>query len=155
MQLPSWVSPAPKSFGTTQHGKISADQWRTVSTINLPVTLIRTWGLDEDELHKRMLQNFLDLVEAVEILGLLEIDETRIGEADVLIKKYIDEVKELYKGAKIQPNHHLFLHLGIFLLLFGPVHSWRSFAFERFNYMLQSINTNMNFGNAKPASPSR
>ena len=150
MQLPSWVNPAPKAFGTSQHGKLSADQWRTVSTINLPITLIRTWGLDDDDLHKEMLRNFLDLVEAVEILGLLEIDETRIQEADVLIKKYIDDAKELYRNAKIQPNHHIFLHLSVFLLLFGPVHSWRSFAFERFNFMLQSINTNLNFGAIYP-----
>ena len=93
-----------------------------------------------------MLRNFLDLVEAIEILGLLEINETRIAEADALIKRYLNEAKELYKGAPMQPNHHMLLHLSVFLMLFGPVHSWRAFAFERFNYMLQTLNTNLNFG---------
>lgn len=146
IELPSWINPAPVGFGTTRQGKLSADQWRTLATVHLPVTLIRTWGLDGDDTHKKMLQNFLDLVEAIEILGLLEIDEDRIEEADALIKKYLDTAKELYKGATIQPNHHMFLHLSVFLLMFGPVHSWRAFAFERFNYMLQTLNTNLNFG---------
>ena len=146
MELPSWINPAPAGFGKTQRGKLSADQWRTLATINLPVTLIRMWGIDGDDIHLQMLENFLDLVEAVELLGMLEIDRTHVEELDKLLKRYVDGVKELYKGSKIQPNHHLFLHLGVFILLFGPVHSWRSFAFERFNYMLQTINTNLNFG---------
>ena len=45
------------------------------------MTLIRTWGFQEER-RVRMLTNFLDLVEAVEIVGLLEIDEERISRAD-------------------------------------------------------------------------
>ncbi|KAI1782190.1 hypothetical protein LXA43DRAFT_843670, partial [Ganoderma leucocontextum] len=145
MQLPSWVNPAPLSFGTTQHGKLSADQWRTVSTINLPITLIRTWGL-EDGRRSDMLRNFLKLVEAIVTLGYWEADIHGLAHADRLLREYLEGVKTLYKGAKIQPNHHLALHLTMFIALFGPVHAWRSFAFERFNFMLQSLNINANFG---------
>ncbi|KAI0323474.1 hypothetical protein GY45DRAFT_1264508 [Cubamyces sp. BRFM 1775] len=143
--LPSWLNPPPLAFGTKQHGKLSADQWRTLCVINLPITLIRTWGFQEPR-RVKMLDNFLKIVEAVETFGLLEIDEKQIVAAETLMQSYLEGVKELYKGAKIQPNHHLALHIGIFLRLFGPVHSWRAFVFERFNYFLQSLNTNMAFG---------
>ena len=112
MELPSWLNAAPAAFGTTQHGKLSADQWRTVGTLNLPITLIRRWGvevLDEaaprshphldppppiladdrpedndqdmprhESFRLKMLRNFLDLVDAVETIGLLEITEEEI-----------------------------------------------------------------------------
>lgn len=145
MQLPSWVNAPPVAFGTKQHGKLSADQWRALCVINLPVTLIRTWSFDEER-RVKMLANFLELVEAVETFGLLEIDERQIVVAEALMQKYLEGVKELYKGTKIRPNHHLALHIGVFLRLFGPVHSWRAFAFERFNFYLQTLNTNMTFG---------
>lgn len=100
-----------------------------------------------------MLKNFLLIVEAVELFGLLETDEEKISRAESLMLRYLEGVKDLYKGAKIQPNHHLALHIGIFLRLFGPVHSWRAFVFERFNYFLQTLNTNMAFGESFQFSP--
>ncbi|KAH9855542.1 hypothetical protein C2E23DRAFT_684025, partial [Lenzites betulinus] len=145
MQLPSWVNAPPVAFGTKQHGKLSADQWRTLCIINLPLTLTRTWSFQEPR-RVKMLENFLEVVEAIETYGLLEIDERQIADAERLMRRYLEGIKELYHGTKIQPNHHLALHIGVFLRLFGPVHSWRSFAFERFNFYLQSINTNMTFG---------
>ncbi|KAI1793588.1 hypothetical protein LXA43DRAFT_1092756 [Ganoderma leucocontextum] len=145
MEFPSWVNPPPISFGTTQYGNLSANQWRTVGTINLPIKLIRTWSLEGGR-RAAMVRNFLELVEAIEMIGLLEIDEDSIQHAEYLMKSYLDTAKDLYRWAKIQPNHHMALHLGIFLRLFGPAHSWRAFVFKRFNYFLQSFNTNMNFG---------
>ena len=93
-----------------------------------------------------MLRNFLLLVEAVITLGYWEADVHSLARADELLHSYLDGVKTLYKGAKFQPNHHLALHLTMFIALFGPVHAWRSFAYERFNFMLQSLNINGNFG---------
>ncbi|KAI9060067.1 hypothetical protein FKP32DRAFT_1578785 [Trametes sanguinea] len=139
MELPTWVNRAPPAFGTKRNGKLSADQWRTVGIINLPVTLIRTWGA-EVGLHALMLRNYLDLVDAVETMGLLETNEDEIERAEEALERYLDGLKTLYLNSELQPNHHLALHIGMFLRLFGPVHSWRAFAFERFNYMLQSIN---------------
>ena len=148
LQVPSWVNPPPLAFGTTEHGKLSADQWRTVALISLPITLIRTWGLETGRRFE-MLSNFLHLVEAVAALDYFEADRRTMARADELLQKYLDGVKELYKGSKIQPNHHASLHLTMFIALFGPVHSWRAFAFERLNYMMQSLNINGNFGRSK------
>ncbi|KAI9067682.1 hypothetical protein FKP32DRAFT_1609294 [Trametes sanguinea] len=145
MELPRWVNAAPVAFGTKKHGKLSADQWRTVAIVHLPVTLIRTWGTESGR-RLEMLQNFVDIVDAVETFGLLEIDEHEINHAHKQLVKYLEGVKVLYKGAKFQVTHHHALHLALFLRLFGPVHSWRAFAFERMNFLLQSVNTNLKFG---------
>ena len=55
-QLPTWLQPAPVSFGSTAGGKLSADEWRVVSTVHLTITMIRLWGgLNPDDRKKKML----------------------------------------------------------------------------------------------------
>ncbi|KAI0654589.1 hypothetical protein C8Q70DRAFT_883959, partial [Cubamyces menziesii] len=145
MQLPSWINPVPRGFGTTKHGKLSADQWHTACMTLLPVALVLLWG-NETERKLRMLENFMDLATAVVLAGMWSISEAHIELFEMYLRKYLEGLKELYKEAKIVPNHHLALHLPDFMRLFGPVHSWRSFVFERFNYILQHMNTNLTFG---------
>ena len=145
MQLPSWINPVPRGFGTTEHGKLSADQWHTACTTVLPVALILLWGNDTGRKYQ-MLENFMDLATAVIFAGMWHISQAHIDTFETHLRRYLEGLKELYKEAKIVPNHHLALHLPDFMRLFGPVHAWRSFVFERFNYILQHMNTNMNFG---------
>ncbi|KAJ3752746.1 hypothetical protein EV360DRAFT_18877, partial [Lentinula raphanica] len=57
-----------------------------------------------------------------------------------------DHVGGLYPHTRITPYQHMMLHFGDLLRRFGPVHSWRCFAFERFNYILQTTKTNSRFG---------
>ena len=145
MELPSWVAPAPRGFGTTEYGKLSADQWHTVCTVVLPVALIWVWGTS-DPRRFEMLENFMDLITAVVLASLLETTSQFIGLYKKYMLRYLTKMKELYKEATVKPNHHYSLHLPDFMELFAPVHSWRSFAFERFNYILQMLNTNLTFG---------
>lgn len=143
LQLPTWLQPAPKGFGITSRGKLSADEWRVAGTIHIPFTLIRLWGhLDETDRRRQMLDNYMQLVRAVDIAGSLRISEDDIKLYEECILSYLRGLKDLYKEIDIKPNHHIAIHLGIFLRRFGPVHSWRAYAFERFNYILQSMNTN-------------
>lgn len=93
-----------------------------------------------------MLNNFIDLVTAVEVGSMLVTSEEHIKLYDRMMTRYLDTLKTLYKEARIAPNHHLALHIGDFLRIFGPVHAWRAFALERYNYMLQQMNTNNKFG---------
>ncbi|KAA1479470.1 hypothetical protein DENSPDRAFT_758942, partial [Dentipellis sp. KUC8613] len=144
-QLPTWVSPAPRNMGSTLHGKLTADQWKVACTIHLPITLVRIWG-GKDARLTEMLANFIDLVVAVEVATMRTISEEHIQLYDKLMLKYLKSMKELYKDAKVLPNHHLALHLREFLQSFGSVHAWRAFAFERYNYILQHENTNQKFG---------
>lgn len=144
IELPAWVNPAPSGFGLKSNGKLSADQWRTVCLVNLPFTLIRLWsgtGRRAD-----MLNNFMQLVTAVEAGSMLTTNPFLIEFYNTTMLDYLSEMKSLYPEAKIKPNHHYALHLGDFLEAFGPVHSWRTFAFERYNYLMQQVNTNKQFG---------
>ena len=145
--LPSWIIPPPSNFGSTVRGKLSADNWRTLCSINLPITLIRLWGDAEPGTRQRqMLDNFMDLVSAVEVGSMLMTSENHVQLYERSLHRYLRTFKELYKEARFTPNHHLALHVPNFLRFFGPVHAWRAFALERYNYLLQRTNTNKKFG---------
>ena len=143
--LPSWIEPAPRNWGTTEHGKLSADQWRVLCTIHLPISLISKWS-DHSARHMDMLANFMDLVTAVRIASMRVTNDEYIALYEQHIFSYVRGVLKLYKDADIKPNHHLSLHLGRFLRTLGPVHAYRTFAFERINYMMQRMNTNGKHG---------
>ncbi|THH31573.1 hypothetical protein EUX98_g2602 [Antrodiella citrinella] len=145
---PSWVSPAPGNLGAASRGKLSADEWRTSCTINFPITLIRLWGgSDATERHRSMLRNFMDLVTAIEIGGMLVMSEELIAQYNLSLTRYLRSARTLYKEAVFKPNHHLALHIGLQILPFyGPLHSVRAFHTERMNYKLQQEKTNRKFG---------
>ncbi|KAG2738629.1 hypothetical protein P692DRAFT_201730859 [Suillus brevipes Sb2] len=144
-ELPTWVSKAPKALGSTAQGKLSADQWRAACTINMSITLIRLWG-GKNGVTKAMLNNFMDLVTAVELGCMFIISPGHINQYEFYMLRYLENFKDLYKTLRLVPSHHIALHLGEFLCSFGPVHAWRAFAFERYNYLLQRENTNGKFG---------
>ncbi|KAG6912887.1 hypothetical protein DXG01_011329 [Tephrocybe rancida] len=59
-QLPTWIRPAPPNWGTSQRGKLSADQYRVICTIHVVVTLVRLWAKETGR-KKEMLKHFMDL----------------------------------------------------------------------------------------------
>ena len=59
---------------------------------------------------------------------------------------YLSGLKELFPEYTLHPNHHMALHLFDYLLLYGPVHSWWTFPFERLIGILQHISTNYKIG---------
>ena len=94
-----------------------------------------------------MLDNFVDLVRAIEIAGMLVTSDAHIAEYQRSILRYLRTMQELYKDAPFKPNHHLSVHVGDTVLPeFGPLHPIRAFHTERNNFMLQMENTNMKFG---------
>lgn len=146
MVLPPWISAPPARAGHTDFGKLSADQWRVLCTVNLPITLIRLWGTEEvGSRWREMLDNFLDLVVAVEIASLLVISEDLISEYKQRIYRYLTTLQKLYKDAPVCPNQHNALHLPDHMRGFGPTPGFRIFGTERFNYTLQNVNTNYHF----------
>jgi len=144
-ELPSWMSPAPKNWGTAARGKLTGDQWKVVATVHLPITLIRLWGKEEGR-RSLMLYNFMDLSAAVQLANQRIITEKHIVDYERLILRYLQGMKVLFKDVPLQPIHHVSLHAGEFLRLFGPTHSVRTPGFERFNERLGLQNTNMKSG---------
>ncbi|KAJ3722257.1 hypothetical protein C8R42DRAFT_554482, partial [Lentinula raphanica] len=156
LHLPSWMAAAPSRPGEASQGKFSADQWRTFCTVNLPVTLIRLWGSHppEDRRHK-MLVNFMHLVTSVRLADMRATTEEQIQSYEHHYRTYVttlvgfgnkENIGGLYPHTRITPYQHMMLHFGDLLRRFGPVHSWRCFPFERFNYILQTTKTNSRFG---------
>jgi hypothetical protein len=86
------------------------------------------------------------LVTAVEVGCMFVTSGDHIELYEQYMLRYLTKMKELYKEANVVPYHHISLHLGDFLCSFGPVHAWRTFAFERYNHLLQQENTNGKFG---------
>ena len=147
MSLPSWIGRVPHDLGSASHGSLSADQWRTACTVNLVTTLGRLWGSKPaDSIERRMLENFMDLVAATKLANMRTITPTRIADYDFYMLRYLQRAVILYPNVSLRPYHHLSLHYSRFLKNFGPTHSWRCFPFERYNYLLQQVNTNSKFG---------
>ncbi|KIO05132.1 hypothetical protein M404DRAFT_9134 [Pisolithus tinctorius Marx 270] len=144
LHLPSFIAPAPAHFGSEKR-TLSADQWRSVSTIHLVITLIRLWGLDSGR-KGEMLTNFMHLVTAVHLVNSRTTSRAVAKDYTFHMMEYLQGYCRLYKEAKIQPSHHLSLHMETLLMMFGPVHSWRTWPFECYNYTLQNIKTNRKFG---------
>lgn len=144
-QLPSWVGPVPHNWGTAERGKLSADNWRVICTIHLPVTLIRLWG-HETGRKKEILRNFMDLVTAVRIANMRVASPSQVAAYNVAITRYIAGLQELFPNIPLKPSHHGAMHIGDILGLFGPVHSHSAPFFERYINFLHRLNTNQKSG---------
>ena len=140
-ELPSWMSPVPSNWGTTTRGKLTADQWMVICTVHLPVTLIRLWGNLTDRRFE-LLCNFMDLTSAVQLATQRSIMAEMIDDHELLIARYLNGMKRLFKGNKVQPIHHAALHASDFLRLFGPTHAVQAFGGERLlgELSLQNVN---------------
>ncbi|KAI0364513.1 hypothetical protein BV20DRAFT_1039369 [Pilatotrama ljubarskyi] len=140
--FPSWLERPPRNFGSPSHGKLKADVWRTVCTVSMVITLVCLWGgPDASPRQKALLHNFAHLVSAVELAARRSTNQERIDKFDYHMMEYLKSLRELFDH-ELVPNHHLSLHLKECLELFGPVHAWWAFPFERFNGLLQQLNTN-------------
>jgi len=145
--LPSHVNPAPLGVGSAKTGKLSADQWRSLFLIHLVFTLIRLWGGEAPTSRKRqMLVNFMDLVVAMTLGDFHSTTDQTSADFRFHMRRYLDEMVRLYPGAKVYPVQHLALHFAKFMETFGPSHSYRCYAFERGNWLLQRLPTNSRLG---------
>ncbi|KAH7919176.1 hypothetical protein BV22DRAFT_1023456 [Leucogyrophana mollusca] len=141
--FPSWMARPPHNFGSPSHRKLKADQWRSVFTVSLTITLVRIWGGSGVlEREKNLLRNFCDLVIAVETATRRSTSRTRIDIYTRHMTRYLQALRELFSDHDLVPNHHLSLHLDDCLLLFGPVHAWWAFPFERYNGIMRDVTTN-------------
>ena len=106
------------------------------------ITLTRIWGSPKaTQAEHSLLENFLHLVVAVDLASRRSMDGERARLFDHHMLQYLRSLRTLFEHDLV-PNHHLSLHLSTCLLLFGPVHGWWAYPFERFNGIIQRLNTN-------------
>jgi hypothetical protein len=153
---PSWVRSVPNNFGAASAGTLKADQWRTMATIYLPVALVSLWGRGMDHPSpeiKTTLQKALDHTMVLVFAILLACKRTTTLQHATLYRNYlatwVGNLKKVHPNAKHNVNGHMAFHIYDFLLLFGPVHSWWCFAFERLIGQLQRLPSNHKLGMSK------
>ncbi|KAA1478723.1 hypothetical protein DENSPDRAFT_861912 [Dentipellis sp. KUC8613] len=140
--LPSWAGRPPHNFGSKSHGKLSADQWRTICSVNLVITMVRYWTKEgTTDRQRSLLNNFLDLVIAVDLLTRRSTSPERIDLYERYMKRYVSDIQELFEE-DVRPNHHLSLHLGEVGTGYGPIRGLWAFVFERYLGILRGYNTN-------------
>ncbi|KAE9395576.1 hypothetical protein BT96DRAFT_776692, partial [Gymnopus androsaceus JB14] len=156
---PSWINSVPLNYGLNSAGTIKADEWRTLSTIFIPIALVTLWGDDDgvappsddsDEgLLFQALQHSMALFQATLIACRYTMTSDRIQAYRTHLTKWIQELRPLFPHTRESPprvNIHMANHIYDFLKLFGPVISWWCFPFERLIGALQKVNTNDHIG---------
>ncbi|KIO18298.1 hypothetical protein M407DRAFT_84104 [Tulasnella calospora MUT 4182] len=146
--LPTGYRKAPEHMGSKSHGKLSADEWRTLLNIHMVVTIPRIWSKEpEGSRLAQMLDNFIHLVTASRLAT------ARIASPDHSkcclehMVKYLEGIVKLFPMEPLVPNHHLAVHIPAdFLDVIGPIQPWSANIFERLNGILQKIPTNHRFG---------
>lgn len=143
--VPSWLGSVPKNFGDTSAGVIKADEWRSLVTVYIPIALISLWANPEAGL-KPTLDHTMSLVSAIHLACARTMTVERASAYRQNIASYVKNLKQFYPTFNLRPNHHAAFHVYDYLLLFGPVHSWWTFPFERLIGVLQRLPSNHKSG---------
>lgn len=130
IHTPTWIKRPIPVLGKASFGKLKADEWRSLITIQLPLILIPFWS-GKDHIKKSLLKNFVHLVSLIN-LGLKRVmNDLHIKGYRYHIRSYLESSILMFQHCKLAPNHHMSVHLSDCLERFGPVRAWWSFPFER------------------------
>lgn len=151
---PSWLNSVPSNFGDAAAGTLKADEWRTLCTIHIPLALISLWGMgvthpspDTAGHLRRVLDHSMALFSAISLVCRRTMTRTRAEAYRTCLATWVTELNILYPTLSVdRPNIHMAFHIFDFLHLFGPVHSWWSFPFERLVGILQRLPINHKSG---------
>jgi len=159
----SWLNSVPKNYGESNAGTIKADEWRTLSTVYLPIALIILWGDDDgcappsDSFLLKAIDHTMALFQATIIACRYTVTSARAEAYQKYYNQWVGNLHTLFPHTRegtARPNIHAGQHIYDFLLLFGPVISWWCFPFERLIGALQKINTNDFVGGKFPMKSS-
>ncbi|KAG2073508.1 hypothetical protein BDR04DRAFT_1010610 [Suillus decipiens] len=148
IKRPSWHWGSPKNLGDAEHGKLKAEQWRLAIEFDLPVTLIKLWGVNSggEERKQKLAHSTMLLTMAIR-WGMLHVTSTHhTQQYRKYMKAYLECIRDVFPGHSFCPNHHACLHIDEFLLRYGPMHGWWMFPFERIIGGLQKTITNHKIG---------
>ncbi|KAF8874085.1 hypothetical protein BD779DRAFT_1392564, partial [Infundibulicybe gibba] len=140
----SWVTSVPTSLFNQ---KLKSDQWRTMGSLYMPLTLVRLWStVDEASARSKrrgeILQLTMSLLSAIAIATSRVTTPENAKNFNIQMTNYRRDLQRLFPTYQAHPNHHMAMHISEYLLMYGPVHGWWTFPFERMIGMLQRIETN-------------
>ncbi|KDR65231.1 hypothetical protein GALMADRAFT_46839, partial [Galerina marginata CBS 339.88] len=131
---PVWQAALPENFGSPEHGKLKADQWRTALEFDIPVSLIRalafrkpTGNINEDARFHQIVEHTLDLAMALAWGLSRRTSEFHAQKYTYFMRRYLAGIQTLFPDYTLKPNHHYALHIPDILMLFGPLHGTWAF----------------------------
>ena len=151
--VPSWINSVPYNYGDATAGTLKADEWRNMTTIFLPLALISMWGEGSTHLtalHVSKVREILDhtmlLVSAITLVCMRTKTEARSMSYLDCMAQYISILPKLHPNASLKPNHHMSMHVPLFLRLYGPARGWWCFPYERLIGQIQRMLSNHKVG---------
>jgi len=151
---PSHRAP-PSNLGDEGHGKLKADQWRSLLEFDVPVALAQLWSKESQsetvaaevaERKEKMLTATMYLSIAIELGTSFSTSRKKAEQYTEYMIKYLQLLLHLYPSMALTANQHTALHVGPLLPHFGPAPGWWMFPFERLIGALQKVNHNYQRG---------
>lgn len=142
IRIPTWIKRAIPVLGKASFGRLKADEWRNLFTIQLPLILPVIWN-DNHSGSESLLHNFAHLVSLVNLALKRSMNADRVAKYRQHIHEYLNSSIVLFPDVTLAPNHHMALHLADCLNRFGPSREWWSFSMEQLMaYVLKSSGNN-------------
>ncbi|MBW0570240.1 hypothetical protein O181_109955, partial [Austropuccinia psidii MF-1] len=117
-------------LGKASFGRLKADEWRNLFTIQLPLTLAVYWSTGGPSAHS-LFRNFAHLVSSVNIALKRSLTSELVRKYRYHNLEYLKSFLILFPEVTLAPNHHMSIHLSDCLEKFGPSRAWWSFSMER------------------------
>lgn len=151
---PSYSSGPPSNVGTKARGKLKADHWKALIEFELPVSIMKRWSSPSARSHPdydaraALVCCTMLLACSIRQATAHSTSLERKDKYTQYMHAYLAKLLHICPGIRLRPNHHNALHLGDFLLRFGPIQGWWMFPFERVIGVLQQTNTNSKLGSS-------
>ncbi|KAA1073203.1 hypothetical protein PGT21_050095 [Puccinia graminis f. sp. tritici] len=130
IRIPTWIQRAIPVLGKASFGRLKADEWRNLFTVQLPLILPSYWN-DDDPACLSLLHNFAHLVSLVNLGLKRSMTAKRADDYREHVQAYIQSSLTLFPDVELAPNHHMAFHLARCLKALGPSRAWWSFSMER------------------------
>ncbi|KAG8735077.1 hypothetical protein FRC10_011013 [Ceratobasidium sp. 414] len=141
-KYPKLAKAPPKEFATISHGKIGAEEYKSLALVSFTITLIRLWGQVGMGALRERLEHFLHLTVAIRVLSFQTISESDVQAFEHYYAIYLNALKKLYPTCSVVPTQHSGLHIPYFLRCLGPGARFNENLAEMFIGMLQDFPTN-------------
>jgi hypothetical protein len=151
LQIPTWIKRAIPVLGKASFGRLKADEWRNLFTIQLPLILPPYWN-DQDPVSQSLLHNFADLVSLVNLALKRTMNADRVEQYLHHTRRYIESSILLFPEITLAPNHHMAFHIAKGLQGFGPCRAWWSFSMERLMSQVLKSTGNNRLGKCFPVN---
>ena len=149
VEKPSWFEKPPARIGEAGVGTLKAYEWRVLYNLYLPLALIFMWGSGSIHQNERQAQSYktilditMELVCCMLLMGKRTQTERRADAIRQHLRRWSLGLQAHFPHVPGRPNTHGAFHTWDFIHLFGPLHLWWVYVFERIFGILQRVNHN-------------